>query len=480
MNVPMICSILGVVLYAEGAFMIPALVMALCWQEWAAVAGFSASALVSLIVGTLFRFPRVKRRDYYAREGLVTVGLAWLLLSLAGALPYHISGAVPSYLDCFFETVSGFTTTGASILPDVEALPRSLLYWRSFTNWLGGMGVLVFVLAIRPTSESSGSTLHLLRAESPGVRVEKLVPRMRRSTSILYLIYIGLTVVMFLFLVFDMPVFDALTTALATGGTGGFSVKNAGMAVYSSYSQTVITVFMLLFSVNFTVYYLILLGQLGRAVRNAELWWFLGIAGFAMLSIAWNILPSFGSFSEAFHHAAFTVASVSSTTGFAISDFDLWPWFSKMLLLALMFLGACAGSTAGGIKIVRILIAAKSARRGIRRAVHPQEVRMLHMDGGTIDEETASSVSVFLLVYFGIFLALVLLLALDGQDFVTTFSAAASCLNNIGPALGSAGPMANYNCFSAPGKLLLSLAMLAGRLELYPVLVLFLPSTWRK
>jgi len=480
MNMSMICRILGIVLEVEAAFMTPALGIALFRGEWGAVAGFSASMAALLLCGLLLRQRKLKRQEYYAREGFVTVGLSWLLLSAFGALPFYISGAVPSYIDCFFETVSGFTTTGASALAAVETLPKSLLYWRSFTNWLGGMGVLVFVLAINPFADDSGDTLHLLRAESPGVKVGKLVPRMRRSTAILYAIYLGLTALMFVLLLFDMPAFDALTVAFATAGTGGFSIWNAGMSVYSRYSQTVMTIFMLLFSVNFTVYYLLLLRRFRSAARNEELWTFLGVFAVSSLLIAGNIRSMYSGFGEALHHASFTVSSVVSTTGFAISDFDLWPWFSKTLLVALMFMGACAGSTGGGVKVIRLLMAVKIARRGVNRAIHPQEVRMIHLDGEAVDEETVSSVSAFLLVYLMLFIGSVLLLALEGLDFTTTFSSVAACLNNIGPALGRAGPALNYRCFSGLGKLLLCLDMLFGRLELYPMLMLFVPSAWKK
>ena len=481
MNIAMICRILGLTLGVEAALMTPPLILALVRGERSAATGFAAAMAAILVCAALLRRVKARRSEYYAREGFVTVGLSWLLLSALGALPFCLSGAVPSFIDAFFETVSGFTTTGASVIADVEALPMSLLYWRSFTIWLGGMGVLVFVLAVSPMAAGeSGDALHLLRAESPGVNVGKLVPRMRRSTSILYLIYIGLTVLMFVLLVFDMPVFDALTTAFATAGTGGFSIRNAGMSVYSPYAQTVITVFMVLFSVNFTLYYLVLIGKLRQALRSEELWTFLGIFAAASLAIAGNILPGFRGFGEAVRHAAFTAASIMSTSGFAISDFNLWPWFSKMVLLLLMFVGACAGSTGGGIKIVRILIGTKLARRGVQRAIHPQQVKCIHIDGEPVDEDTCGSVSAFLLVYALLFAALLVLLALEGLDFTTTFSAAASCFNNVGPGLGLVGPMSNYTCFSWFGKLLLSFAMLFGRLELYPMLLLFIPAAWRK
>ena len=480
MNLLAICRVLGLVLEVEAAFMTPALVIALVRGEWGAVAGLSAAMALLLLVGEIFRHVKLSRSDFYAREGFVTVGLSWLLLSMFGALPFYLSHAVPSYIDCFFETVSGFTTTGASVIPAVEDLPMSLLYWRSFTNWLGGMGVLVFVLAVTSSADNSGDTLHLLRAESPGVKVGKLVPRMRRSTTILYLIYIGLSIAMFILLVFDMPVFDALTAVFATGGTGGFSVRNAGMAVYSNYCQTVMTVFMLLFSVNFTVYYMLLIGRFRSALHNEELLVFLSITAASITAITVNILPQFGSLREAVHSASFTVASIISTTGFAISDFDLWPWFSKTLLVILMFIGACAGSTGGGVKVVRVVLSVKIVKRGFRRALHPQEVRSVHMDGEVVDDETADSVAVFMLIYLMLFVGMLFLLAFEGLDFTTTFSGLAACLNNIGPALAKAGPTLNYNCFSPIGKLILSFAMLFGRLELYPMLILFIPSAWKK
>ena len=480
MNIAMICRILGIVLEVEAAFMTPALGISLFKGEWAAVAGFAAAMTAALLCGVILRRIPAKRTEYFAREGFVTVGLAWIVLSAVGALPFFLSGSVPNYVDCFFETVSGFTTTGASVLTAVEHLPRGILYWRSFTNWLGGMGVLVFVLAISPFSDKSGESLHLLRAESPGVNVGKLVPRMRRSTSILYAIYLVLTLLEFVLLAIDIPVFDALTASFATAGTGGFSIRNAGMAVYSDYAQNVMTVFMLLFSVNFTVYYLILARDFRRAFRNEELWWFLGIYAAAALIIAGNITSVFGSFREALHHSTFTVASIISTTGFAISDFDAWPWLSKTILVTLMFIGACAGSTGGGIKVVRLILMGKIARRGIYRAIHPQQMKVIHLDGEAVDESTVDSVGAFILVYVFLFTGSVLLMSLDELDFTTTFSSVAACFNNIGPALGRTGPTLNYSCVSAGGKLLLSFDMLFGRLELFPMLMLFVPAAWKK
>ena len=480
MNLLAICRVLGLALEVEAAFMTPALVIALVRSEWTSVAGFSAVMALLLLVGEILRHLRLRRSEFYAREGFVTVGLSWLLLSLFGALPMYISRSVPSYVDCFFETVSGFTTTGASVIPAVEDLPMSILYWRSFTNWLGGMGVLVFVLAVSSVAGNTGDTLHLLRAESPGVKVGKLVPRMRRSTAILYLIYLGLSVAMFLLLVFDMPVFDALTAVFATGGTGGFSIRNAGMAVYSDYSQTVMTVFMLLFSVNFTVYYLLLVRRFRSALHNEELWTFAGITVLSIAAITVNILPQFDSLRQAIHHASFTVASIISTTGFAISDFDLWPWFSKTLLVILMFIGACAGSTGGGVKVVRVVLSVKIVKRGFRRALHPQEVRSIHMDGEVVEDETADSVSVFMLIYLMLFVGMLFLLALEGLDFTTTFSGLAACLNNIGPGISAVGPTCDYSALSDLSKYILSADMLLGRLECLPLLMLCAPSMWFK
>ena len=480
MNIAVICRVLGLALEVEGAFMTPALIIGLVRGEWAGVSGLSASMALILLAGVLLRRVPARRSEFYAREGFVTVGLTWIILSAFGGLPFYISGDIPSFVDCFFETVSGFTTTGASIIPAVEELPMCLLYWRSFTNWLGGMGVLVFVLAISSFTENSGDTLHILRAESPGVKVGKLVPRMRKSSTILYAIYFGLTAAQVILLAFDMPFFDALCTAFATGGTGGFSVRNAGIAAYSPYAQRVITLFMLLFSVNFSVYYLLLLRRFRAAVHNEELKVFVIIYTVCTLIIAADITKVMGSFGTALHHSAFTVSSIISTTGFAISDFDAWPWLSKTMLVFIMFIGACAGSTGGGMKVIRAVLAFKVIRRGVNRTIHPQEVRMIHMDGEVVEDETADSVSAFLLVYILLFVGAVLLLALDGLDFTTTFSAVAACLNNIGPALGKAGPMLNYNCFSQPGKVLLAFAMLFGRLEIYPMLLLFVPSAWKK
>ena len=480
MNYPKVFRILGWVLVIECAFMLPALGIAFAQGESEAAHGFILAVVIGVAFGLLLTLIPIKQEGYFARDGLVTVGLSWIALSLVGAIPFSMSGAIPSYLDSFFETVSGFTTTGASILPEVESLPRSLLYWRCFTNWLGGMGVLVFLLAMGSLGKDSGESLYLLRAEAPGVRVSKIVPRMRKTALILYGLYIGMSLLMFLLLLPDMPVFDALTTTFATGGTGGFSVRNGGMLEYSIYSQIIVTVFMILFSVNFSVYFLLVLGRFRMALRNEELWVFLGLLAAASLIIFFDIRPLFATAGEALGSSTFTVASVMSTTGLYFGDYELWPALSRAILLCLMFFGACGGSTCGGMKLVRIILINKIAVRTVRRTIHPQEVRSIHMDGEALDEETVDSAGSFVLVYFLLVIALTILLSIDGQDFLTTFSSMASCLNNVGPAMGAAGPTLNYACFSGFGKLVLCFAMLLGRLELYPILMLFIPATWKK
>lgn len=480
MNYPMIRSILGFILGVEALFMAPALGIALFRGESRAALGFGAAMLLMALVCLLMVRKRPTRRDYYTREGLVTVGLGWLLLSAFGALPFCLSGAILSPVDAFFETVSGFTTTGASVLSDIEALPMSLLYWRSFTHWLGGMGVLVFFLAINPLKGDSGASLHLLRAESPGIRVSKMVPRMRRNSLILYAIYVALTILMFVLLVFDMPVFDALTTAFATAGTGGFAIKNDSLVSYSLYSQIVVTVFMMLFGVNFSIYYLMLLRRFRSAARNSEFWAYWAFFAGATVVIALNTLSLHGGLGLSLHQASFTVASIMSTTGFMISDFDLWPELSKTIILLLMFVGGCAGSTGGGLKVVRVVLLGKIVQRGVRLTLRPNEVKSIRLDGEAQERTMIDACGVYLLTFFLLMAGFTLLLSLEGLDFTSTFSAVVTCMNNVGPGFNAVGPTMNFSVFSPFGKILLSLAMLFGRLELYPMLVLFVPRTWKK
>lgn len=481
MNYRMIINIIAKILVAEAAFMLPALMISLFGGEKASALAFAAVIVVMLLAALPFR-KKPQRSDFHAREGLVTVGLAWIAVSLFGALPFCISGAIPNYIDCFFETVSGFTTTGATILSDVESLPKGLLYWRSFTHWLGGMGVLVFMMALSPlTQKDGGEGMHLLRAESPGIKITKLVPRMKRSAEILYAIYIGLTLLqMLLLLVGGIPLFDAVTIAFGTAGTGGFAIKNDSIASYSPYIQWVTTAFMLLFSVNFNIYFLLLLRQFGKALRNEELRAFGIIAAAAIVIIMIDTASYFESISESFRHVAFQVASIISTTGFCTVDFDRWPQLSRTLLVLLMFIGACAGSTGGGSKVVRIVVLLRTAKRAIHKAFHPRAVKMLYLDGDILDEDTVTSVSNYYLLYFLSLAAATLFITVDGFSMETNFTAAVSCLNNVGPGMDGVGAVMNYGAYSWFSKIVLSFTMLIGRLEIYPILVLAFPQIWKK
>ena len=403
-------------------------------------------------------------------------------MSALGALPFFLSGAIPHFIDAFFETISGFTTTGASILTDVEAMPMGLLYWRSFTHWLGGMGVLVFLLAVVPMGKGKNSLLYVMRAESPGPQVDKLVPKLQNSAKILYAIYIALTLIQtILLLIGGMPFFDSITTAFGTAGTGGFGIKGDSLAGYSHYLQGVCTVFMALFGINFSVFYLLLLRQFSRVLHNQELWTYLGVMIGSAGLIAWNILPQFGgNVWEALHHAAFQVSSIMTTTGFATVDFNQWPTLSKTLLVVLMVLGACAGSTGGGIKVARAVVLTKAGHRNIKRMLRPRSVAQVHIDGQLASEDMIQNAYSYLSAYCAIILLSMLLIAIDGFSLETNITAVLACLNNIGPGLDMVGPTGNFSHFSGFSKLVLSFDMLVGRLEIFPMLLLFVPSAWRK
>ncbi len=481
MNAKLIGNFTGYILCLESIFMIPALIIALCCQESSTQCAWLITLGIAIAAGALLLFIRPKDRTFFAREGFITVGVSWVILSLIGALPFFLSGSIPHYIDAVFETVSGFTTTGASILTNVEALPKSLLYWRSFTNWLGGMGILVFMLAIVPLGRG-GESLHILRAESPGPSVGKLVPKMRDTARLLYLIYIIMTVVeVILLLCGGMPLFDAITNSFSTAGTGGFCIRNASIGAYNSvYLQGVIAVFMILFGVNFNLYYLLILRDFKRILHSEELRLYLGIIAFAVISIAFNTMHLFQNFAGALHHSFFQVSSIITTTGFATVDFDAWPEYSRCMLLLLMFIGACAGSTGGGMKISRLLLMFKSLRQEIQHMLHPRSVKLMKFDGATVSETTSRGVYAYLIAYLLITAISTLLLALDNFSFVTTFSAVVSCLNNIGPGLGLVGPTGNFSFFSDFGKIVLTLDMLFGRLELFPMLIIFAPSVWKR
>ena len=481
MNYKMIGRFLAQILTIEGLFMIPALIIGLCCREWMAAQGFIA-AIAAIVIVSLVLFLLCKKAPnaLNAREGMVCVGISWIVLSLFGCLPFWFSREIPSYIDAFFEIVSGFTTTGSSILTDVEALSKSLIYWRSFSHWLGGMGVLVFLLAIAPGNKDKGFTMHLLRAESPGPSVGKLVPRMRKTATILYLIYIVLTVINVIFLLAGkMSLFEAVCTAFGTAGTGGFGIKNDSMAGYSPYIQNVTTVFMLIFGVNFSCYYLILLRQFRNVLKDEELRLYVLIVLASIVMIVLNIRHMYPTLEESIRHASFTVSTVITTTGYATTDFDLWPAFSKGIVMFLMIVGACAGSTGGGLKVARLLILLKSLRRNISQVLNPRKVRYVRINGQVMDEKILDNTNAYLAAYVFILIFSYIIISLDGFSIGTNFSAVLACFNNIGPGLEAVGPTCNFSQFSPLSKLVLSADMLAGRLEIFPILVLFSRSTWR-
>ena len=483
MNYKMMGRFIGQIIAVEAVFMIPALLISAWHGEAGAVKGFIYTIAIMLALGgVLFLTCRRAGRIFGAREGLVCVGLSWVALSLLGCLPFWFSREIPHLMDAFFETVSGFTTTGSSILSDVESLSKGLLYWRSFSHWLGGMGVLVFLLAIAPVGGGDkGFTMHLLRAESPGPDVGKLVPKMRQTALILYLIYIVLTVVNVVFLLLGgMSLLEAVCTAFGTAGTGGFGIKNDSMASYSPYIQNVCTVFMFLFGVNFSCYYLLLLRQIGSVFTDEELRLYIGLAVLTVVLIVLDIRDMYGSLSETIRHAAFQVSSIMTTTGFATTDFDLWPSFSKGLLLMLMVVGACAGSTGGGLKCARVLLIFKSLRRNTRQVLNPRKVQVVRNNGRTVDERILANTNAYLAAYVIIVIVSFLLISLDGFSTGTNISAVLACFNNIGPGLEAVGPTCNFGAYSDLSKLVLILCMLAGRLEIFPILALFSRSTWKR
>lgn len=479
MNYAMIRYIIGWILNFEAAFMSPSFVVGLIYREKSAWAIF-ATMLLCLVIGVpMVLLKRPKQTVFYAKDGFVSVGLSWVVLSVMGALPFVISGSIPHPVDALFETVSGFTTTGSSILSDVEALPKCMLFWRSFTHWVGGMGVLVFMLTILPMS--GGYHMNLMRAESPGPSVERFVPTVKSTAKILYGIYICLSLLeLLLLLVGKMPMFDALTLTFGTAGTGGFGIKNDSIGSYTTYQQTVITIFMILFGVNFNVYFLFLLKKIRQGLKNEELRAYLGIILGAILLITVNIAGKFGNPFLAFHHAAFQVGSIITTTGYSTVDFNTWPTFSKTVLVLLMLIGASAGSTGGGIKVSRIVILAKSVKKELKQYLHPHSISKIKMDGKPVEHEVVRSINVFLIAYLLIYAVSMLIVSLDNFDFTTTFTSVAATINNIGPGLDLVGPAANFGILSVPSKLVLIFDMLAGRLEIFPLLLLFVPDTWRK
>ncbi len=481
MNYKMMGRYIAQILLVEIVFMIPALLISLFDHDRASAHGFLMGMLITAIVAVIILFIcRNAKKGFYAREGLACVGIAWIAMSVLGCLPFFFSGEIPHFEDALFEMVSGFTTTGASILPEVENLSRGILYWRSFSHWLGGMGVLVLLLAIIPASGKTGFTMHLLRAESPGPNVGKLAPRIRKTASILYLLYIVLTIINFVFLLFGgMSAFDAVCTAFGTAGTGGFGIRNDSLASFSPYIQNVCTVFMLLFGINFSCYYLLLLRQIKNVFRDEELRFYLGMVVASTALIVWNLHGFYNSLGETLRHASFQVVSVMTTTGYTTTDYDLWPSFSKAVLLCLMLCGACAGSTSGGIKCSRILLLIKILLRNTKKILHPQKIQVVRNNGQKVDEKILDNVNAYLAAYAIIIVSSFLVISLDNFSFTTNFSAVIACINNVGPGFDMVGATGNFSQFGIISKLVLIMDMLAGRLEIFPILILFSRSTWK-
>ena len=477
MNKQIIRYILGQVLRIEGILMLLPCVVAVIYREKEGYVILGVAALC-FFLGTAATIRKPESQVFYLKEGCVATALSWIVMSVFGCLPFYLSGAIPSFVDAMFETISGFTTTGSSILTDVEALAMSLNFWRCFTHWIGGMGVLVFLLAVIPLS--GGSHINLMRAESPGPSVGKLVPKIRYTARILYIIYVGMTLVQIvLLLIGHMPLYDALTITFGTAGTGGFAIKSDSIAGYSPYLQWVITIFMILFGVNFNAYYLILFRKFKKAAAIEEVRYYFLVILAATAFIAWSLCRSAMGFADALRHAAFQVGSIITTTGFATTDFNLWSGSCKTVLVLLMFIGACAGSTGGGIKVSRFVLLIKTVKKELNSYIHPKSIKKIKVDGKPVEHEVVRSTNVYFITFMILFVLSVFLVSLEGKDLVTTFTAVATTINNVGPGLEQVGPMANFAHLTNLSKIVLSFDMLAGRLELFPLLILFHPSLWK-
>lgn len=479
MNYKMIIYYIGRILLVESVLLVLPAVGAFIYKDDTVLAFAITIAVLAAISITAIK-KKPQKTNIYAKEGYVIVALSWILMSFFGAMPFFISGYIPDFVDAFFETVSGFTTTGATILTDVEALPKSLLFWRSFTHWIGGMGILVFMIAIMPKTESS--SMHVMRAEVPGPTVGKLVSKLRATARILYGIYCVLTIIQIILLVIGgMPVFDSIVTSFATAGTGGFGILSNSIEGYHSlYSEIVIGIFMLLFGVNFNLYYLIIIKQGKQALKSEELRWYAGLVVTSIAVIALSLINANNEVGYSFRHAFFQVASIITTTGFSSTNFDTWPVIAKFVLIFLMFVGACAGSTGGGMKVSRILILIKSGFREIKKAINPRSIETVKVDKRSVEEPVVKSVSVFFATYMIVVAVSIFILSLNGKDLVTTSSAVIACVGNIGPGLGEVGPYGNFADFSTLSKLVLCFDMLAGRLELIPMLMIFSPYAWTR
>ncbi len=479
MNRRMVLKTVGQICLSLAALLVLPLVVSFVYGEKNVAYAFLKTIFISVVSGlAVIYISRPDSRVIYAKESFVIVSLAWIVTSVLGALPFVFSGEIPNFIDAFFETVSGFTTTGASIVTDVEKMSHGILFWRSFTHWIGGMGVLVFIMAIIPVSDRS---IHLMRAEMPGPIVGKLVPKAKDTAKILYFMYIVLTAVQVVFLLFGgMNLFESVIHAFGTAGTGGFGIKADSIGGYSPYIQWVITIFMLLFGVNFNLYYLILLKKFKSAIKSTELWCYFGIVVASITAIAINIYPLINNVADAIRHSAFQVSTIITTTGYATTDFNLWPSLSKSILLILMFFGGCAGSTAGGLKISRVVILGKMIRRELKRMLHPRSVNTINFEGKPLDESTIKGISSYFAIYIALFAIIFLVLSIEPFGFETNFSATAACFNNVGPGFSLVGPTGNFSIFSDFSTFILSIAMLLGRLEIFPLVLALSFSTWKK
>ena len=481
MNYRMISSSIGRLLQVAALFMLLPLLVSVCYGEGSSLyAVYIAVTSVLLVIGTILTLFKPKNRRIFAKEGFVIVALSWILMAFFGSLPFYLSGAIPRFTDAIFETVSGFTTTGASILIDIESLPKSMLFWRSFTHWIGGMGVIVFVLAILPQKETR--SMHIMRAEIPGPTVGKLVSKTMLTARILYYFYTVITLIEALVLYLgNTPFFDSITIAFSTAGTGGFAIKNASIAAYNSlYIEVVVSLFMIIFGINFNLFYLVWIRQAKRAFKSEEFRVYISIIVVSTVTIVCNILPSVNSIGAALRQAGFTVTSIISTTGFVTADFQLWPTFSKCVIIALMFVGGMAGSTGGGLKVARIIILFKSAFREILRAISPNSVKCIKLDGAVIDDKTVSTVNSYFVIYMVVIAVSTALISFNNLDFTSTLSSVITCVNNVGPGLNAVGPTSNFSSLTDFSKIVLTLDMLIGRLEIFPLIVLFFPATWKK
>lgn len=481
MNYEMMAYVLMNIAKVEGFLMfIPAIVSLVYGEKDVAIRIFEI-AVVLVLVGKIFTRKKPSKSELFIKDGLLIVGLAWIIFSVIGAMPYYLTGSITSIVDAFFETVSGFTTTGSTILTDIESLPMGILFWRSFTHWIGGMGVLVFVMAIIPLS--GGNTMNIMKAEVPGPTVDKLVPKTKQSAKILYLIYIAMTALeVILLMLGGMPFIDSLTNSFSTAGTGGFCMKADSIGFYdSAYIDGVVTVFMILFGINFNLFYLVLFKNFKRIFKSEELRTYIKIIAVAIALITWNIQGMYGGVLKSFRYASFQVATIITTTGFMTADFNLWPTFSKAILLSLMIIGACAGSTGGGVKVSRVLITFKYIKSEIKKVIHPRSISNITMDEKLIDDTMTKNVSAYLLIYLIIMAVSFILITLNEFDIETSLTSVVTCLNNVGPGLGNlVGPTGNFSTFSPFSKLVLTLDMLLGRLEIFPILFLFSPRIFKR